>query len=133
RPLAVLVVEDNAETADSLALFLRYSGYEVRIAHDAAAAVHSARVRPPDAVLCDIRLPDADGYAVASQVRALLGRGPLLVAVTGYPDGEFRNRARAAGFDHALTKPIDPFELDKLIQAHASRLDGGNGTAKPGT
>jgi two-component system, chemotaxis family, CheB/CheR fusion protein len=121
RMPTVLVVEDNLQAADSLALFLRYSGYEVRVAHNGAQALESARLRSPDAVLCDIRLPDMDGFAVAGQLRAQLGSRALLIAVTAYAGADFVERARAAGFDRAFAKPLDPFELERLIQAHEEK------------
>jgi CheY-like chemotaxis protein len=121
RMPTVLVVEDNLQAADSLALFLRYSGYEVRVAHNGTQALEAARLRSPDAVLCDIRLPDIDGFAVAAQLRAQLGSRALLVAVTAYAGADFVERACAAGFDHAFPKPIDPFELERLIQAHEEK------------
>ena len=118
RPLSVLLVEDQPDVADSLALFLQAVCHcRVSIARDGEAGVAAARAEEPDAVVCDIGLPKKDGFAVAREVAAALPRKPLLIAVTGYGDDEFRARGRAAGFDHYLLKPADPFAIAALLGA----------------
>ena len=125
RPLSVLVVEDQPDVADSLALFLEVAcRCRVSVARDGEEGVAAARAQAPDAVVCDIGLPKKDGFAVAREVAAALPRRPLLIAVTGYGDDESRARGRAAGFDHYLFKPADPFEIEALLCAHRAGLAG---------
>ncbi len=113
---SVLVVDDNADAAESLALVLRAAGYEVRTAHDGPAALEAAAAARPDAVLLDLGLPRMDGYEVARRLRRQAGAAPpLLVAVTGYGQEENRRRAEQAGFDGYLVKPADPGEVQRLL------------------
>lgn len=113
----ILVVEDNHDAADMLRMLLELSGHEVKVAHDGPAALELASRLEPDIVLCDIGLPGAmTGYDVA---RALRGKtrlaGVTLVALTGYGRSEDVECARAAGFDHHLTKPVDLDSLETVI------------------
>jgi signal transduction histidine kinase len=112
----VLVVDDNVDAAESLALLLQTDGHVVRIVHDGAAAVAAAREFDPEVVLLDIGLPGMDGYAVATALRADSSlSGVRLIAVSGYGQPEDRRRARDAGFDHHLVKPIEPAALTRLL------------------
>src|SRR5205085_9508461 len=77
----------------------------------------------PDAILCDIGLPGIDGYRLARQLRPDGARQPTLIAITGYGQEEDRRRAQQAGFDHHMTKPVDPALLEKLLVS-ISRLQG---------
>jgi DNA-binding response OmpR family regulator len=121
---AVLVVEDNMDAADSMARFLRVaSGFDVRVAYDGAAGVRSAEANPPDVVVCDIQLPRLNGLQVAEQLCALGPARPLLIAVTAFGAQFPEDRARAAGFDHYLTKPADPFAIEGLINDHLRRTE----------
>jgi signal transduction histidine kinase len=110
----ILVVDDNVDAAEALAELLREYGHTVRTAHGAGAGIAEARRIRPEIVLLDISMPDADGYEVASQLRAELA-GTMLVALTGYGEQRHRDKSRAAGFDHHLTKPVDTGELEKLL------------------
>jgi CheY-like chemotaxis protein len=104
----VLVVDDSADTADSLALLLRMEGHEVRVAYEGAAALEAAQTFCPEVVLSDIGLPGMTGYELAPRLRQLPGLADiLLVALTGYAQEEDRRRAEAAGFDAYLVKPAD--------------------------
>jgi two-component system CheB/CheR fusion protein len=115
-PLRILVVDDNVDTAESLALLLRLRGHEAEIAHDGPAALDLAAAFEPDAVLLDIGLPGLDGYQVAAELRRQpQTAGALLVALTGYGQEEDQRRAREAGFDHHLTKPVDPQVIYQLL------------------
>jgi PAS domain S-box-containing protein len=117
RPERILVVDDNVDAAETLSRLLRLSAHEVRVAHDGLAAVTAAREMNPDVVLLDIGLPHLDGLEVARRLRARAeGRRPLLVAITGFGQAEDRARTAAAGFDHHLTKPVDPKLLQTLMQ-----------------
>lgn len=120
RKRRVLVVDDNKDGAESLGMLLRMWGHEVRLAHDGATALRLAAAEPPDVLLLDIGLPGLDGYEVARGVRAARGRQPVLVALTGYGQEEDRRRTREAGFDHHLTKPVDPEQLAGVFAAERS-------------
>ena len=117
EPLRILVVDDNADSAESMALLLSLSGHETRTAGDGPAALEAFRAFRPAVVLLDIGLPGMDGYEVARRLRAEAGEaGATLVAVTGYGEDYDRQRAREAGFDHHLVKPVDPAKLSALLR-----------------
>ena len=117
RPERILVVDDNVDAAESLSRLLRLQAHEVRVAYDGLAALAAARDMNPDVVLLDIGLPELDGLEVARSLRARGdGPRPLLVAMTGFGQAEDRARTAAAGFDHHLTKPVDPKLLQTLLQ-----------------
>jgi len=112
----VLVVDDNEDAADSLALVLRLAGHDVQVCHDAALVMSAAEAFQPEVVLLDIGLPSMDGYEVARRLRARPDLNPmLLVALTGYGQDEDLRRSRQAGFDHHLVKPADPEALTALF------------------
>jgi signal transduction histidine kinase/ActR/RegA family two-component response regulator len=117
----ILVVEDNEDARRMLCLALRDAGHEVHEAGDGVSAIGAAAALEPEIALIDIGLPGMDGYEVA---RALhdrrVGRRPVLVALTGYAQPEDKRRAREAGFEIHITKPIDHARLEKLI-AEAGR------------
>jgi CheY-like chemotaxis protein/nitrogen-specific signal transduction histidine kinase len=111
----VLIAEDIPDAAEMMRLMVEYWGHDVRIAADGVQAVDIARSFNPQVVLLDIGMPRMDGYEAARHIRAALGSRVTLVALTGWGQEEDRRRARAAGFDHHLTKPADPNELEALI------------------
>jgi CheY-like chemotaxis protein len=134
----VLIVEDNLDAAETLAELLSLWGHEVRVVHDGSMALETAPTFQPDVVLLDIGLPGMDGYEVARQLRKAEGgrrkdeSDPLhpssfipqpaedphplvLVALTGYSHAEDIQRSEEAGFDHHLTKPIEPEKLRLLM------------------
>jgi CheY-like chemotaxis protein len=112
----ILVVDDNADAAASLALLLKFSGHEVHVAHEGEAALRLAETLRPDAVLLDVGMPGMDGYEVARRLRQRPGmKDVVIIAVTGYGAEADRRRARAAGFDHHLTKPIEVASVADLI------------------
>jgi CheY-like chemotaxis protein len=117
-----LVVDDNRDSAESLALLLKVKGYEVQTAYDGVAALERARVIQPDVVLLDIGLPRMDGYEVARRLRQEGGRQAVLVALTGYGTNEDLQRSREAGFDHHLIKPVELDALDELLAGRKSRV-----------
>jgi CheY-like chemotaxis protein len=115
-PVRVLIVEDNRDAADSLQMLLELLGHAVAVAYTGTDGVRLAREWRPDVVLCDIGLPGLDGYGVADELRHdPATAGARLVAVTGYGQDEDRLRSRQAGFDHHLTKPVDPAALQPLL------------------
>jgi len=112
----ILVVDDNLDTVESLALLLHLMGHEVHTAGDGPSALEAALADPPDLVLLDIGLPGMNGYEVAVRIRKQPElKDTILVAITGWGQEEDRRRAREAGFDHHLTKPADPAVLQKLL------------------
>ena len=117
-PRRVLIVDDNEDAANSLALVLKLGGHETTCVYTATDAVARALAFRPDAVLLDIGLPGMDGYEVAQQMRELPSlRDVRLVAVTGYGGTEDRRRAREAGFDDHLVKPVEFAVLDRVLAA----------------
>lgn len=117
RRRRVLVVDDNVDSAESLAVLLQMAGHEVRVAHDGPSALTLAREYRPEIVLLDIGLPAGmDGYEVAQRMRPAAGAaGVVLVALTGYGQDEDRRRSAQAGFDHHLVKPVDVADLTRLM------------------
>ena len=116
RPRRVLIVDDNADSADSMAMLLGLDQHDVRVVYDGNTALEAAREFEPEVVLLDIGLPGTDGYAVARQLSALEDRkATILIAVTGYGQSEDRERSKAAGFHHHLVKPVDPEALRRLL------------------
>lgn len=107
--LRVLVVEDNPDSAETMRTMLVLCGFQVSVARSGQEGIETARRVEPHIVLCDIGLPDGDGYVVASVLRQSSGTaGARLIAVTAYGEAEHRLRALAAGFDQHLVKPVDP-------------------------
>jgi PAS domain S-box-containing protein len=120
--LRVLVVDDNADQADSAALLLRVSGHEVRVAYSGPTALEVAVDYRPDLVLMDIGLPGMDGYEVARRLRQQPGlQETVLVAVTGYGQESDRQRSQEAGFDHHLVKPVDMQALEAVLAARTKK------------
>jgi PAS domain S-box-containing protein len=120
RVLRVLVVDDNADTADSLALIVELSGHAVCTVRDGLAAVRAADEYRPDVVLLDIGLPGLNGYEVATWIRQQERlKGIVLVAITGYGQGSDRELALKAGFDHHLVKPVDFAKIQTILETAA--------------
>jgi two-component system, sensor histidine kinase len=118
KEISVLIIEDQRDVADSLALFLEHvCHFRVTVARNGKTGVGAALRERPDAVVCDIGLPEMDGYQVAAEL-SRKPRKPLLIAVTAYGDDDARERALAAGFDHYLVKPADPEELEAIVRNH---------------
>jgi signal transduction histidine kinase/ActR/RegA family two-component response regulator len=133
RPLRVMVVDDNADAAASLAALLQLQGHAVEVQHDgpsALARVQRAQAPAIDAFVLDIGLPGMDGNVLAQRLRALpAARCALLVALTGYGQGQDRERSARAGFDHHLVKPADPEALAQLLAHHAAARGSATATA----
>jgi PAS domain S-box-containing protein len=112
----VLVVDDNRDAADTLALLLHMDGYETTVAHGGQQALDQIRQRRPDAVILDIGMPDLNGYEVARRIREEeYGRGMFLLAITGWGHPDDVARAKAAGFNEHLTKPVDAENVVRLL------------------
>lgn len=116
----VLVVDDNSDAAESLAVILQMKGHLARVAHDGGQAVHVAREFLPDIVFLDIGMPGKDGYEVARDLRRTAGmEQAVLVALTGWGSENDRTRTRNAGFDHHLTKPAELAAVERLLSGLA--------------
>jgi CheY-like chemotaxis protein len=116
RGKRVLIVEDNNDQAQSLARLLQLMGHETRIAGDGPSALEILGQFAADLALIDVGLPGMSGYDVARSIRSRLEyRHTMLVAQTGWGRDEDRQRAREAGFDHHLVKPIDHQILRKIL------------------
>ncbi len=115
----VLVVDDNTDAAESLAMLLEVRGNEVRVAYDGLEALDKEGEFKPQVVLLDIGMPKMSGYEVARRIRAARGDSVMIVAITGWGQEDDRRRAREAGFDHHFTKPVDYEKLIELIEADA--------------
>jgi CheY-like chemotaxis protein len=112
----VLIVDDNQDAANSLALVLDHKGHETRVVYSARSALELVQSFSPDVALLDIGLAEMDGYDLARHLRAKPGLDGLrLVAVTGYGQAEDRERSKAAGFDDHIVKPVDLLMLERAL------------------
>jgi len=115
--LRVLVVEDDADTADSLAELLRAWGHEAVTAADGPSALRAAGAAPPDVVLLDVVMPGMSGFEVASLFRDWpWAKRPFVIAVTGSATEDGRRRGTEVGFDLYLAKPADPRLIKSLLR-----------------
>jgi PAS domain S-box-containing protein len=114
-PLRVLVADDNRDAADSLQRVLALFGHEVRVAYDGDSALRVGDDFRPRVAILDIGMPGTNGYEVARGLRSKHGERLVLVALTGWGQDADRRRAADAGFDHHLTKPVDPNALNSLL------------------
>ncbi len=116
RRLKILVVDDNIDAAETLSMLLEHGGNETRVAHSGPEALTVAADMRPQIVLLDLGLPGFDGYEVARRLRADASLvQPLIVAITGWGADDDRRKAREAGFDQHLTKPVDHARLTELL------------------
>jgi signal transduction histidine kinase/DNA-binding response OmpR family regulator len=119
RGVRILVVDDNIDAAESLAVFFRLEGHEVKVAADGQEALACMEVFAPHVALIDIGLPGMSGYEVAERIcESRAGAPSLMIAVTGYGQHEDQARARACGFHHHFVKPADPVAIQAIIAAH---------------
>jgi signal transduction histidine kinase len=118
RPMRILVVDDNVDAADSIALLLTIDGFEAHSVHGAMAALDTVVSFKPDVVLLDIGLPVMDGYEVAQRLRSRIPIEQMrIVALSGYGQQADRERATRAGFDDYLVKPIEPTLLTEFLRS----------------
>ena len=114
RMVSILIVDDDPDSADSLALLLEHWNHRVCVAYNGQSAIEVYRTQLPEIVLLDVGLPDIDGYEVAR----LLKREPhqaLLVALTGFGSDDEQHPASGAGFDRHFVKPVNLTELESLL------------------
>ena len=121
RKLRVLVADDNRDAADSMQRILALFGHEVQVAYDGSTALRLGEQFRPRVALLDIGMPGTNGYEVARALRRSQGPRVTLVAVTGWGQEADRRRSSEAGFDHHLTKPVDPGALNNLLAQVASK------------
>ena len=121
RRFKILVVDDNHDSALSLAMMLSIMGHETRTAHDGESAVVSAETFRPEVVLLDIGLPKLNGYEVAQRIREQSwGASMYLIAVTGWGQDEDRQRSSEVGLNLHMVKPVEPSALEKLLASLAA-------------
>ncbi|HJU43603.1 MAG TPA: response regulator [Vicinamibacterales bacterium] len=112
----ILVVDDNHDSALSMAMMLSIMGHDTRTAHDGESAVATAETFRPDVVLLDIGLPKLNGYEVAQRIREQAwGESMYLIAVTGWGQDEDRQRSSEVGLNQHMVKPVEPAALEKLL------------------
>jgi CheY-like chemotaxis protein len=117
HPKRILVADDNRDAADTMGMLLSLSGHEVHVARNGAEALEIAKRVRPDIGIFDIGMPDISGYELAARVRhEAWGQKITLIAVTGWGQDTDKRRAYAAGFNHHLTKPVDPEKLELLFK-----------------
>jgi PAS domain S-box-containing protein len=120
-PKRILIVDDNADSADSLARLLALMGHETAIEYDGSSAVERARAFAPDVVLVDLNMPEVDGFEVCRRLRAETPvRPPRIIAITGWGRAEDRARTGAVGFDAHFVKPLDLGALTRLLEEPTS-------------
>jgi PAS domain S-box-containing protein len=120
----ILIADDNKDSAESLAMLLQLRGAEVRTVHDGLEAIETAKAFQPDLVLLDIGMPKLNGYDAARRLREQPWSGKAtIVAMTGWGQPDDKRRAADAGFDHHLTKPIEPNVLDDVLTRLKSPRD----------
>jgi PAS domain S-box-containing protein len=112
----ILVVDDNRDAANSLAMLLKLMGHEVATAHDGLQALETIQTFQPHVALLDLGMPKLNGYDAARRIRELWNKDRIvLIALTGWGQEEDRRRTREAGFDHHLVKPVDVEALQQLL------------------
>ena len=117
-----MVVDDNADEAESLGTLLRLMGNEVRVFHDGAAALEATSTFIPEVAFLDVGMPNMNGYDACRLIRSHeWGRNMLLIALTGWGQEEDRARSHAAGFDQHFVKPIDPKVLIRYLRRHSAK------------
>jgi PAS domain S-box-containing protein len=120
----VLIADDNRDGADSLAMLLMLAGFDVHTVHTGPEALDAANTLRPQIAILDIGMPGMNGYEVARRIRnEAWGAGVTLIAVTGWGQEDDKTRARTAGFDHHLTKPVDFSVLEQLLRPRAITSD----------
>jgi CheY-like chemotaxis protein len=123
-PKKILVVDDNVDSAESLAAFLQMHGHSTRVAHTPSEALAIQSEFRPDVMFLDIGLPEMSGYEVARRVRAAPhGTSTCLVAITGWGGERDKENARAAGFNAHLTKPVDLSAVQMLLHSGSGQME----------
>ena len=122
QPRRVLVVDDNADAANSLSTLLMFQGHHTQVAYSAKEALACVESFRPDVGLLDIGLPEMNGYELAKKLRAISSlNGMRLIALTGYGQAEDYQRTREAGFDDHLVRPVDLVTLERALAGITAR------------
>src|SRR5262249_56416876 len=123
QALRILIVDDNQDSAETLATLMRLYGFEADTATDGLMALKVAQIRRPQIILIDLAMPGMDGYQVADQLRAQMAPAPIvLAAVSGYVREADRKRSAEAGFERHFAKPVDLRELHSWLIQVADRV-----------
>lgn len=131
-PLKILVVDDDRDSADSLALILKYSGYAAETAYNAAAALQLANETRPALVFIDAAMPRTTGFELAKQLRNTPGTADsVLVCLTGYAGKQYERQAREAGCDHFLVKPGNIGDVLRIVRQVADKDRGASDGSAP--
>lgn len=118
QPRRVLVADDNADAASTLATMLDLMGHVARTANDGVEAVEAARAFEPEIIFLDVGMPRMNGYDACREIRALPGGGWMtIVALTGWGQESHKQRSREAGFDRHLVKPVSPEVLGAILES----------------
>jgi CheY-like chemotaxis protein len=121
-PRRILIVDDNVDSAQSLAMLLEMSGHQAHTAHDGVEAVRCAERLRPDAILLDIGLPGQNGYEACRHIREQSwGKSVVLIALTGWGQEDARREAEVAGFDSHIVKPVDFEGLLRMLESLLAR------------
>ena len=119
----MLVVDDNVDLVDMLAMVVEAGGHHVRKAFDGRSAISAALEYQPHLILLDVGMPDMNGMEVAQELRRHPEMsGTRIVALTGWGQAEDRRRTAEAGFDDHLTKPADPSQIQRILEEVAQRI-----------
>jgi CheY-like chemotaxis protein len=115
-PVRILLADDNPDSGESLRTLLQFRGHDVHLVHDGLAAAEAAARLQPDVIILDIGMPGLNGYDAARRIREQQGeRRPVLVALTGWSQDEYRRRSAQAGFDAHVVKPVTDTVLLQVI------------------
>ena len=121
QPRRVLLVDDSVDAAEAMSMLLETLGHEVRVMHDGPSALAVVDDFTPDVVILDIGLPGMDGFEVAREMRTrAVTKTALLIALTGYGADSDKQKARDAGFDHHLVKPVSFTAIETVIAASSA-------------
>ena len=123
EPRMILVVDDNVDGAESMALFINMAGHKAEVAHDGPQALAALEHGMPDIIFLDIGLPSMTGYEVAKKIRSLPGGEHVrLVALTGWGTEADKLKAQEAGFTEHLTKPVDLAHIEQILGTASTGL-----------
>ncbi|HEX3998121.1 MAG TPA: response regulator [Pirellulales bacterium] len=129
-PLRLLIVDDNRDEADSLAILLGYRGYHIDVAYSSSEALELASRCRPEVLLLDLGLPGMSGYELATELQQKLDH-PVLIATTGFADDAYRRKGQEVGFEYHFVKPVSVARLRQVLESvFKSRRPKGFGAAE---
>jgi CheY-like chemotaxis protein len=128
----VLIVDDSRDNADALLMLVSAMGHTCQAAYGGSEALTRVANDPPDVLILDLGMPDLDGFEVCRRLRSSpAGRSLFIIAMTGWDQAADRARARAAGFDAHLVKPVDAHELERLLRDAPTLTEGNRSASRP--